>query len=112
MDKTFTSPYAPLWNKYRPAVLKMMVEAKNAPQTYQLFEHEVRAHAPKTKNVKFTLRTQRSKSVTSLKDSVIASDLLHALNLSNKATELMEQQSYEFTLNRDYVLSVSIIEVE
>jgi hypothetical protein len=110
MDKTFTSPYAPLWNKYRPAVVKMMVDARSAPQTYQLFEHEVCALAPKTRNVKFTMRVQRSKSLTNLKDSVIASDLLHTLSLSNKAMELMELHAYEFTLGRDFTLSVSIVE--
>lgn len=110
MDKTFTSPYAPLWSKYRPAVVKMMVEARNAPQTYQLFAHEVCALAPKNKNLKFTMRVQRSKSTTNLKDSAIASDLLHTLTLSNKANELMEQHEYEFTLGRDFTLSVSIVD--
>lgn len=110
MDKTFTSPYAPLWNKYRPAVLKLMVDAKTAPQEYQLFAHEVRALAPKSKSLSFTMRVQGNKPLTSIKDSVIASDLLHALTLSKKATELMEQNAYEFTLTRDFKLHVAIVQ--
>lgn len=110
MDKTFTSPFAPLWNKYRPVLLKLMVDAKTAPQEYQLFSHEVRALAPKGKSLGFTMRLQRNKSLTSLKDSIIASDLLHALTLSKKATELMENNTYEFTLSRDFKLQVAIIE--
>lgn len=110
MDKTFTSPYAPLWSKYRPAVLKLMMDAKTAPQEYQLFSHEVRALAPKGKSLGFTMRVQRNKPLTSIKDSVIASDLLHALTLSKKATELLEQDTYEFTLTRDFKLQVAIVQ--
>jgi hypothetical protein len=110
MDKTFTSPYAPLWNKYRPALLKLMVDAKTAPQEYQLFAHEVRSLAPKGKSLGFTMRVQHNKPLTKIKDSIIASDLLHALTLSKKATELMEQDAYEFTLSRDFKLHVAIVE--
>ncbi|MBL7835161.1 MAG: hypothetical protein JNK18_14475 [Cyclobacteriaceae bacterium] len=110
MDKTFTSPYLPLWNKYRPAVVKMMIEAHQAPQSYKLFAHEVKALDPKSRSSKFTLRTQNNKSIVTPKDSVIASDLFHALGTSNKATELMQQHTYEFVLDRDFTLSVSIVE--
>lgn len=110
MDKTFTSPYAPLWSKYRPVLLKLMVDAKAAPQEYQLFAHEVRALAPKGKSLGFTMRVRHNKPITSIKDSIIASDLLHALTLSKKATELMEHDAYEFTLSRDFKLQVAIVE--
>ncbi len=110
MDKTFTSPFSPLWNKYRPALLKLMVDAKTAPQEYQLFPHELRSLAPKGKSLGFTMRVQRNKPLTKIKDSIIASDLLHALTLSKKATELMEQDIYEFTLSRDFKLHVAIVE--
>ena len=110
MDKTFTSTYVPLWNKYRPALLKLMVDAKTGPQEYQLFAHEVRSLAPKSKSLGFTMRVQRNKPLSSLKDSLIASDLLHTLTLSKKATELMELDIYEFTLSRDFKLHVAVVE--
>ncbi|HET9053376.1 MAG TPA: hypothetical protein VFM90_04340 [Cyclobacteriaceae bacterium] len=110
MDKTFTSPFAPLWNKYRPVLLKLMLDAQTTPQQYQLFEHEVRSLAPKGKSLAFTLRVQHNKPLTKIKDSIIVSDLLHTLSLSKKATELMTQHTYEFTLGRDFRLHVAIIE--
>jgi hypothetical protein len=111
MDKTFTSAYAPLWSKYRPAILKLMMDAKTTPQEYQLFSHELKSIAPKAKKgLGFTMRAHRGKALTSLKDSLIASDLLHALTLSKKASELMEQDTFEFTLTRDYRLQVAIVE--
>lgn len=110
MDKTFTSTYTPLWNKYRPALLKLMVDAKTAPQEYQLFAHEVRSLAPKGKSLGFTMRVQHNKALTSIKDSLIASDLLHVLTLSKKATELMEQDTYEFALSRDFKLHVTVVQ--
>ncbi|HMV08738.1 MAG TPA: hypothetical protein PK325_12160 [Cyclobacteriaceae bacterium] len=109
MDKTFTSPYSPLWNKYRPAIVKMMIEAPNGTQTYRLFAHEVKALDPKSRSSKFTLRIENSKSIVNPKDSVIASDLFHALTLSNRASGLMQQHTFEFTLDRDFTLSVSIV---
>lgn len=108
MDKTFTSPFSSLWNKYRPAVVKMMTEAVNGPQTYKLFPHEVKALDQKARTFKFTLRVENSKPAATPKDSVIGSDLFYALTLSNKAKELMQQHVYEFTLDRDFTLSVSI----
>lgn len=112
MDQTFSSPYTLLWKKYRPAILKMMIDATQGPQTYQLFPHELRSITPKGKNTSFTLRAHQGKAVTKLKDSVIAQDLLFTLSTSKKATELLEQNTYEFTLNRDYALQVTLVQPE
>jgi hypothetical protein len=110
MDKTFASPYIPLWSKYRPVILKLMVDSKEAPQQYQFFSHELKSLNPKEKKaLSFTLRVFQGKAQNKIKDSVIANDLLYVLTLSQKATGLMEENTYEFTLTRDCRLEVTLI---
>ncbi len=111
MDKTFSSPYLPLWNKYRPVLLKMMVDAQANPQEYKLFMHEVKSPGVKEKKgLAFTFKAFHGKPLSTLKDSVIANDLLYVLTLSKKASELMEQHTYQFTLTRDYRLQIALAE--
>lgn len=110
MDQPFLSPYSLFWKKYRPVVLKLMIDASRAPQEYQFFVHELQSITPKGKNPYFTLRIHNSKAVTTVKDLVIAHDLLYALTLSKKANELTQEATYEFSLNRDYKLRVSVVE--
>lgn len=110
MDKTFASPYVPLWNKYRPVILKLMIDAKDSPQQYQLFSHELKALNPKEKkSPAFTLRAHQGRAVNKIKDSVIANDLLYVLTLSQKASGLIQEDTYEFTLTRDCKLEVTRI---
>lgn len=110
MDYSLTPPYAPLWKKYRPVLIKLMQDAKICPQQYKLFEHEVRAIVSTAKNPAFTMRVSEGKTVSATKDSVMARDLLQMLHTSAKAQELMELAAYEFTLKRDYTLHVNIAE--
>jgi hypothetical protein len=105
--------YAPLWNKYRPAILKMMLEAAAEPQTYKLMQHELVALDGKKKsNFGFSLRVSGSKAVNNIKDSELAQDLLNMLQLSRKATELTGLNTYDITLDRQLTLHVSQLKVE
>ena len=49
MDITYRK-YAPLWNKYRPAILRMMLDAEAEPQQYKLTQHEFKAMDEKKEN--------------------------------------------------------------
>lgn len=111
MDQLFPSSHSLLWKKYRPVILKMMLDARTAPQTYQLFAHELKANAPKGKSTSFTLLASKGKAVNNIRTSVIAQDLLGMISQSNKAVELMHDVTYEFTLGRDNVLYVSVLPV-
>lgn len=112
MDQLFLSSYSLLWKKYRPVILKMMLDAQTAPQTYQLFAHELKASAPKGKSSGFTLLVNNSKALNKISTSPIAQDLLSMISQSKKATELMQNTTYEFTLGRDNKLRISIPESE
>jgi hypothetical protein len=100
--------YSPVWNKYRPAILKLMVDAAVAPQQYQLSSHEFRALNAKQKGgYNFTLQVSKGKAVNNIKTSTVAQDLLEVLQLSKKATELSEASPYEISMDKHFVLHVN-----
>lgn len=102
-----TAGYGPLWNKYRPAILQLMVAAAEGPKQYQFFAHEFRKLNPREKSLAFTLLAHQGKSVNKIKRSA-ATDLLEMLTSSRRAAEMLEKYTYEFTLDRDLILHVSL----
>jgi hypothetical protein len=105
--------YAPLWSKYRPAILKMMLEAAEKPQQYRLMQHEFLAMDSKKKGgFGFSLVVSKSKAVNNIKDSEMAQDLLNMLQLSKKGSELLGTHSYEIMLDRQFNLHVSQVNQE
>lgn len=100
--------YTPVWTKYRPAILKMMVDSAVEPQTYKLSAHEFKALNAKQKGgYSFVLQLSKGKAINNIRDSVVAQDLLEILQTSKKATELIEQMPYEITMDKQFVLHVS-----
>jgi hypothetical protein len=102
--------YASLWNKYRPVILQLMMNAQNGTQEYKLFGHEFRALNPKEKSYTFQIHGFQGKIVNSTKASAVAQDLISALNLSKKAMELMDTTRFEFSLDKHFVFRVSKVE--
>jgi hypothetical protein len=112
MNVTFRK-YAPLWNKYRPAILKMMLAAAYEPQQYKLMQHEIQSMDEKKKTAfGFNLLISGSKATNNIKDSEIAQDLLNMLLLSRKGAELVDVHSYEIMLDKKFILHVSQINKE
>jgi hypothetical protein len=102
--------YAPLWNKYRPAILKMMLAAASEPQQYELSSHEVLGHDTKKKGpVGFTLQISKRKAVNNIKNSEIAQDLLNTLQLSKRGSELIDKNDYSIVLDKQFKLHISQI---
>jgi hypothetical protein len=102
--------YASVWSKYRPAILKMMVDSSEAPQQYKLSDHEFRALNPKQKGgYTFTLQVANSRLSNNIKDFPVAQDLWAVLQLSRRATELIADSSYEFLMDKQFVLHVTKI---
>jgi hypothetical protein len=100
--------YSPVWNKYRPAILKLMIDALEKPQQYKLLENEFRALNAKQKGgYAFTLQVGNSRVLNNIKDSPVAQDLLEVLQVSKKATELMSEGSYEFIMDKQFMLHVT-----
>lgn len=112
MDSRFYSTptlqvYASLWNKYRPAIIQLMMASEGGPQSYKLSAHEFRALNPKEKTYSFQLQAFQGKAVNSVKGSAVAQDLLSVLNSSKKAMELMETITFDFSLNKSFMLEIS-----
>lgn len=100
--------YAPLWSKYRPAILKMMLAAADEPQHYKLMQHEfVTLDAKKKGGYGFNLLITGNRAVNNIKDSEAAQDLLNMLQLSRKGSELLGAHSYEITLDRQFGLHIT-----
>jgi hypothetical protein len=103
--------YTPLWNKYRPAILQLMIASAEKPQQYKLSSHEFKQLNSKERSFTFSMQVFKGKAITSVKKSVVAKDLLTVLELSKKAAELMDTKTYEFKLDKQFMLHITQCEV-
>ncbi len=104
--------YIPLWNKYRPAVLQLMVASAESPQQYKLYGHEFKGLNPKEKGgYSFTLQAHKGKAKNNIRNSIVAQNLLSVLDSSKKASELMATNTYEFIMDKQFNLRVTKLEV-
>jgi len=100
--------YTYLWNKYRPAIVKLMSDALEKPQEYKFLPHEFKDVNPKEKGgYAFTMEVFKGKAQNNIKGSVVAQDLLLIIQKSRRALELLETATYEFVLDKQFLLSVS-----
>ncbi|WP_462252335.1 hypothetical protein [Ekhidna sp.] len=105
--------YILLWNKYKPVLIKLMRDAANGPQEYQFISHEFRDLNPKERGGHaFKLEAYKRRAQNDIKMTVVAQDLMEILLKSNTAYELMEEAMYEFTMNKEFKLTVTRHEVE
>lgn len=104
-----SNPYSTLWNKYRPVILQLMsAAAENGPQEYKLFAHEFKAVGLKEKaGYSFVLEASHGKALNNIRTSTVAKDLLHVLQNSRRASELMNEAPYELALNKNFILKVT-----
>jgi len=103
--------YAPVWSKYRPAILKMMLDAAQTPQQYKMTELEFKAiDAKKRSGFSFNVTIAQSKAVNNIKDSDVAKDLLSMLSQSRKGSELIQLNTYEMSLDKYFVLHIQQVE--
>lgn len=113
MANVESGTYTPVWAKYRPAILKLMLDASREEQEYKLYEHEFRALNEKKKGgFHFTLQMSKGKAINKIKDSMAAQDLLSVLQLSTKALELTNDNAYQIMLDKNFVLHVSKLNQE
>ena len=108
---TTTKIYTYVWSKYRPAILKLMVDSADGPQQYKFSNHEFKSINPKEKGgYAFTLRVFQGKAVNNIKTSAVAQDLLLILQQSRRALELIEASTYEFVMDKHFMLHVAKVE--
>lgn len=98
--------YFSLWCKYRPVILQLMLAAGEGPQKYRLYDHEFKAANAKEKTYAFVLSAYEGKALNNIKTSKAAQELLSVLNMSKKASELLTQSTFEFTLDRQFTFHV------
>nr|PZN55612.1 MAG: hypothetical protein DIU61_05485 [Bacteroidota bacterium] len=100
--------YVYLWNKYRPVLLKLMTAAAIEPQDYRLYAHEFQSLNPRQKGgYTFTLEARGGKAINNIRNSPVAMDLLQVLQLSRRAVELMEEATFELSMDKNFVLHVN-----
>lgn len=105
--------YSYLWNKYRPVVLKLMVDAEKGPQQYQFLKHEFHDINPKEKGGhSFAIEISRGRPSKEVKTSEVAKSLYAVLDRSAKANELTESATYGFVLDKQYLLHISLEQKE
>ncbi len=103
-----SNPYVSLWNKYRPVILQLMTTAANGPQQYKLYAHEFKAVGEKEKSgYHFILQASKGKATNNIKTSTVARNLLHVLQQSKTATQLLDESPYELSMDKHFVLHVS-----
>ncbi len=105
-----TRTYTPIWHKYRPVILKMMIDSKAEPKEYQLSEHEFKALNGRPKGgYSFTLLVSNGRVQNNIRNIEVAQDLWEILQLSPTATELIGNNSYTFTMDKTYRLRVEFM---
>ncbi len=113
-DNLQISTFYPLWKKYKPVILKLMVDAKDGEQTYALSKHEFTDLAPK-KNLVYSFKIEvfNNKPLVAIKTSLTAQDFMELIKQSAKASELMQTATFTFELDKQFVFHVSSVsEVE
>ncbi len=100
--------YTYLWNKYRPAILKHMIDSADGPQRYKMSKHEFTIINPKEKGgYSFTLNVFKGKAQNDIRTSIVAKDLLIILQNSKTANELVSNATYEFSMDKQFVLHIN-----
>lgn len=109
-----SNPYSTLWNKYRPVILQLMsAAAEHGPQQYKLFSHEFKAVGQKEKSgFSFVLEASQGRAVNNIKTSTVAKNLLQVLQQSKRASELMNEATYELSMDKQFMLHVTRKETE
>ncbi len=104
-----TGKYVHIWKKYRPVLLTKMIAAQEGEQSYKLSSHEFQdLNLKKTSGYSFLLKVSHSKLANDIKKNPLAQDLLYVLQQSNKARELTELATYQFKMDKDFNLQISV----
>ena len=110
--ETTQTPYSYIWHKYRPVVLRLMVNAVDGPQQYVFADHEFRRMFPRNRSsLAFILYMHRSKAVNNIKTSPLAHALVGILKESKTAIRLTEDSTFELILDENFVFHVRKNEV-
>lgn len=110
-ETTVTKEFFPVWKKYRPVILKLMIDSlEGAAQSYQLSQHEFSdVNSRKSALLSFKLEAHKGRVLYPKEASVVTSDLLILLKQSAKAMELMDASVFTFVLDTQFNLTISSV---
>ena len=113
-ETTVTKEFFPIWKKYRPVILKLMIDSlEGTAQSYQFSKHEFSdVNTRKNAVFSFKMETHKGRVLHPKKASVVASDLLALLKQSAKAIELMDASVFTFVLDAQFNLTISSVLAE
>lgn len=96
-----------LWRKYRPVVLRLMMDAEEDSQRYVFSSDEFRKMFPKSRRkLAFILYFHRSRALNNIKASILAQSLIDVLRLSKTSASLCNDATFEFILDENFVFHV------
>ncbi len=111
MDAT-SRKYGWIWEKYRPAILNLMIASSNGPQEYKLSKHEfIDSNNKRLTGYTFTLTVFEGKFDGLAKSNAVGLDLKHMLKNSAKAEDLSSEVKFEFKMDKNFVLSIARIPI-
>ena len=96
-----------IWHKYRPVILRLMVNARDASQRYLFSNCDFKTVVPTSRSsLAFILYFHRSKALNNIKTSSLAQALLGILKQSKTAIRLSEDSTYELMLDEHFMFHV------
>jgi hypothetical protein len=99
--------YSFIWNKYRPAILKLMVDSADEPQEYQFSKHEFHnVNAKEKGGYAFSMHVYKGKAISDIRNSTLAKDLLVILQQSKRALEMIDEYPYEMSLDKNFMFRI------
>mgnify|MGYP001482987203 CR=1 FL=1 len=109
MEALGIKEFYPIWKKYRPVILKLMVDAiDGTPQSYKLSKHEFTdANSRKSSTYTFKVITENTRNLKPTKASIVGSDFIAMLQQSGTAVELMQVHQFTFAMDNQFNFSVS-----
>ena len=113
-DSENTKEFFPIWKKYRPVVLKLMIDSlEGGIQEYNLSKHEFsEVNTKKSTTYSFKMDAHEGRATYSKKPITIATDFLAMLKSSGRAVELMSTATFSFELDSQFHFKVSAVKSE
>lgn len=111
IDSEQTGKYAHVWSKYKPVMVKMMVDAPEGEQSYQLSNHEfIDVNPKRVTGYSFDVEVSKGRVLVEPKNNLLIADLMYILRRSERAIGLMETNKFRFALSKEFKLTISLLE--
>lgn len=105
---TYNNIYYSLWEKFLPAILVQMKNAKNGEKEIKLFKSEFAALGKKpASEFFFTFDIVNGKLVVpNLKTTAVARDLFDKLSGDAQVRNLLVNNHFQFSLGKEFILKI------